>query len=229
MCRVLWVYFQWALLFWKNLPRFSSWQLHQMFAHAFFFLQLICPLKDIFPLLCFYWVWVFHMISGWVRTGLPALDGRTFLMGRRSLPGTLHPALQEGVPDPPLRADSLVSDPPCKASLQDLCTALPALLFVWFPLLPFFPVSNSGAQLFPTCVTHIHWWKYPYGIKTMFLKISLKLNSQLGKDFSNLISNPSVRDWKRAQWWERGEVGSRARPDIRGKQDWLWLLTWSFG
>lgn len=58
-------------------------------------LQLICPLKDIFPLLCFYWVWVFHMISGWVGDWAASFDGWTFLKGRR-MTRDLHQPPQEG-------------------------------------------------------------------------------------------------------------------------------------
>ena len=64
----------------------------------------------------------------------------------------------------------------------------------------------------------------------MFPKISLKLNSQLGKDFSNLISNPPGEGLKGGlSDGKEGKSGSRARSDVQGKQDWLQLLTWALG
>lgn len=101
-------------------------------------LQLICPLKDVFPLLCFSWVWFFHMISGWVGDWGCQLWWPELPQGQRVFPqGPAHSPAGGG-PWSLLRAGSLVSDLLShKASLQDLCTALPALLFVWFPFTSF--------------------------------------------------------------------------------------------
>ena len=110
-------------------------------------LQLICPLKDVFPLLCFSWVWFFHMISGWVGDWAASFDGQSFHRGRGCFPEDLRTALQVGVLDPSWEQaawcqTSSLAKPPCKTSAQ-LC-----LLYCLFGflLLPFFPVSNSGTS-----------------------------------------------------------------------------------
>lgn len=139
MCRVLWSLFPMSTAFLEESPQvLSSWQLHQMFAHAFFFLAVNMPIKRHISFALFLLSLSFPY-DFWLSWGLGCqLWWLDLPQGQKEFTRGPAPSPAGGGPWSPLRADSLVSDPlSCKASLQDLCTALPALLFVWFPFTSF--------------------------------------------------------------------------------------------
>lgn len=173
--------------FWKNLLRISfpdgfNWMLYIHFAS----LQTLHTLSDIPPWLSPGPGWV----GGWGAC-LPALVGE-------DSPGpVLSP---HACPAPPWGGGSPSQTSLRKPPLQALCPVLPLrwlVVFYCHPFLSCLYARHLFFQLFPTCVTDICWRNYPYGIITMFTKISQMQTSQLAQDFRNPTSNArKQRKWR---------------------------------
>lgn len=150
MYRVLWSLFPMSTSFLEESPQvLFSWQLHQMFAHAFFFFAVNMPIKRHISFALFLLSLSFPY-DFWLSWGLGCqLWWLELPQGQRVFTGDLHPALQEGVLDPPWERTAWcqtpsLAKPPCKTSAQ-LC--LLYCLFGFLLLLSF--LSLTQAPLFP--------------------------------------------------------------------------------
>ena len=139
MYRVFWSLFPMSISFLEESSQvLFSWQLHQMFAHAFFFLAVSMPIERHISFALFLLSLIFSY-DFWLSWALGCqLWWQELPQGKRVFTRGPAPSPEGGGPWALLRADSLVSGPLSrKASLKDLCTALPALLFVWVPFISF--------------------------------------------------------------------------------------------